>query len=308
MADNLRGRVADRATKPGTDVAVRSEKAVLSLHGQMERYNREYTAALPTGFAVEQFMQDALNCIRRTRNLVLCDPPTVLGGFMTFAQMGLRPGVLGQGWLLPFKNRKASEKSGTDVYEAQLVVGYKGFKELAYRSPAVAFVQAFVRCERDEWLRKLGTDPGIHHIPYDGLDPNPPVGYYAIVKYANGHVQYEYMSRTAVLEHRDRFAMQKYWHEEKRRYVITGPWVDHEEAMCLKTPFRRLCDRYVPLSPQHWEVPVLHRALEADGSVRRDLSPDSDLLSLEHPRPEDAGPMDGELLDERPAVPPQADA
>lgn len=309
MAENVRGRIADKARPPSSqELALReqkkeSEKKALGLRAQMEKYENEYEAALPKGFAVQQFTQDALNCMRRTPDLVICDPMTVLGGFMTFAQMGLRPGVLGQGWLLPFKNWKASKQAGRDVYEAQLVVGYKGYKELAHRSPNVAFVQSFVRYERDEFHRQYGTDPGIHHIPYDGPeDRGPEVGYYAIIKYSNGHVQFEYMSRADVLAHRDRFAMQKK-RTQDGRVEVWGPWKDHEQAMCLKTPFRRLCDRYVPLSPQRWEVPVLHRAVEADGTVRRDVDPDPDFLgSIEHPQPDDAAPLDGEVVPDRVGV------
>ena len=55
---------------------------------------------------------------------------------MTCAQLGLRPGVLGQAYVLPFWDKKDR------MYKAQFVAGYRGLVDLAYRSDRVLSIGA----------------------------------------------------------------------------------------------------------------------------------------------------------------------
>lgn len=74
---------------------------------------------------------------------------------MTCAQLGLRPGVLGQAWGLPFKNWR------TGQYEAHLIVGYQGLVELAMRTGTIASVIARTVYEGDVFDVSYGVDDTI---------------------------------------------------------------------------------------------------------------------------------------------------
>ena len=57
---------------------------------------------MPKGVEAAQLVRDALTAVRTNPKLAECEPNSVLGSLMTCAQLGLRPGVLGHAWLLPF--------------------------------------------------------------------------------------------------------------------------------------------------------------------------------------------------------------
>ncbi|MGH3521458.1 MAG: recombinase RecT, partial [Mycobacterium sp.] len=113
-------------------LAIRSEQIARVDEGQPEyswekrllKYQADFQLAMPAGDA-NQLIRDALNCFRTTPRLLECEQATILGGLMTCAQLNLRPGVngLGQAWLVPFRNGKASRRLEREVYEAQLIIG-----------------------------------------------------------------------------------------------------------------------------------------------------------------------------------------
>ena len=85
-----------------------------SLSDDIKRMESSFAMAMPRGNEATQLIRDALTCLRTTPKLAECDHASVLGGLMTCAQLGLRPGVaaLGHGWLLPFWNRKRPGGAG----------------------------------------------------------------------------------------------------------------------------------------------------------------------------------------------------
>lgn len=313
MADGLRERTAQRRQQvagsgdPSKEVELRKQR-MTSLSEQLNKQMRAYERALPSGFPVEQLIQDALQAVRATPDLVKCSELSVMGGLMTCAQLGLRPAVLGQAWLLPFWNKK------TNTHEAAFIAGYKGFKELAFRSGTVSRLHGYPVYENDEFSVEYGSEPRMLHRP-KMRDRGALLGTYCVVKYVNGEPDFEWMTEDELVEHRDKFAMAKRWNKETRKYEIFGPWIDHPLAMRIKTPCRLLLGRWVPLSPNRFEIPALQRAVEVDGTVRMNVDPDDDALAAaEHPRPDDVLPVgaddpdappppdviDGELVDDEP--------
>jgi recombination protein RecT len=172
---------------------------------------------------------------------------------MTCAQLGLRPGVggLGHAWLIPFKG------------QAQLVIGYQGYAELAHRTGRVASLIARPVHANDEFEVDYGLADNLVHRPLMFADRGDVIGYYAIVKFQSGGHAFDVMSRSDVEGHRDRFAMAR-----NREGQIIGPWVDHFDSMALKTVFKRLM-KWAPKSPE------LVSALGADETVRDDISLDA---------------------------------
>lgn len=223
-----------------------------TLAQQIQTMEKQYALAMPKGAEATQLVRDALTCLRQTPKLAECDPTSVLGSLMTCAQLGLRPGVLGHAWLLPFWDSKSRG------YKTQLVLGYQGLAELAYRSGKIAGINARTVFENDDFRIAYGTTDEIHHVPHMDGDRGKPVGYYCVAHIKDGRAIFEYMTLTDMEQHRDRHATAK-----NRDGKIFGPWVDHFEAMAHKTCLRKLA-KWMPKSTD------LQIAIAVDNGVRFD--------------------------------------
>lgn len=258
MGNNLTQRVQNNHV-------ARKDPEAASLRTSIQNMEHQFALAMPKGVEAAQLVRDALTSIQRNPKLAECDRFTVLGGLMTCAQLGLRPGVLGHAWLLPFWNAKNRR------FEAQLVIGYQGYAELANRSGQIKSMIARTVYSNDHFSIEYGLDDKLVHRPAMTEDRGIPIGYYAIVKTVSGGYAFEYMTQIEVEKHRDKFAMAK-----TKQGQVVGPWRDNFEQMAQKTVFLRL-KRWMPKSTD------LVNAIEADNSVRVDLEPASDLVHVSEP-------------------------
>lgn len=250
----------------------------------IRKMQKEFQVAMPRGAEAEQLVRDALTALRQTRNLAKCDSQSVLGALMTCAQLGLRVGVLGQAWPLPFWDGK--EKA----YRAQLIIGYQGYSELAHRSPKVTSFMPRVVYENDEFDIDYGIQGTLVHKPARGTR-GPAVGYHSIAKYSNGGYDFLFMSQEEMNKHRDDFATTR-----TKDGRIFGPWIDHPEPMGQKTT-QRLLAKHIPKSPD------LLVATYIDGGLRIDTSPNvAPEEATEQPAiGEDL--FEGEIVDDGPPQP-----
>lgn len=269
--------LAKRATNRG---AARNNGggAPATLSDQIRSMESQFAMAMPKGAEAAQLVRDALTSIRQTPQLAECEAPTVLGALMTCAQLGLRPGVLGHAYLLPFWDGKSRSR------KAQLVLGYQGLLELAYRSGQVESVAARTVYSNDEFdlSYELTGDRMVHRPCLDGLRGEPRL-YYAVARMkGGGYAITNPMTHAEMEAYRDKNATAK-----TKDGRVVGPWRDHFEGMAHKTMIRQLSK----LLPKGTDLAT---ALEADERVRVDLSPGG----IEH-----ADYIDGEAVD---AAPPAA--
>lgn len=268
----------------GRDLAARAEAArgiarqqPVTLAQQIQQMQNEFQRAMPRGAEAEQLVRDALTCLRMTPKLGMCDAASVLGALMTCAQLGLRPGVgaLGHAWILPFWDK------GAGTNRAQLVIGYQGYAELAYRTGRVLNIAARTVYTNDhfELAYHLSSDDMVHRPYLDGPRGEPRL-YYAVARLADGgYAVTDPMTHADMEAHRDRFAMAK-----SRDGRVVGPWADHFEAMAHKTMVRRLA-KFLPKSTE------IAYALAVDEGVRVEISPDvAPDEATEHP-----AVIDGEI-------------
>lgn len=255
--------------QPGTDVALPSEKKELTLAQRITGMEHQFALAAPRGVEAQQLVRDALTALAQNPDLKECDPRSVLGGLMTMAQLGLRVGVLGHGWLIPFRNRKTQQK------EAQLVIGYQGMIALAYRSNDVAKITARTVHENDQFSLEYGLNEHLTHRP-SVRDRGKPTGYYATVKLkGSDDVMFYFMTHEEMCVYRDRYAMAK-----NRDGKVVGPWLSEFEGMAKKTCIRQLA-KYMPKGTD------LAVAMAVDDTVRVDIGPESDPVHVSaHPEPQ----------------------
>lgn len=217
-----------------------------SMADQIRSMTSQFELAMPSGREATQLVRDALTALRQLPDLERCSTNSVLGALMTCAQLGLRPGVLGHAYVLPYGRH------------AQLVLGYKGLIELAYRSGLVASIDARIVYERDDFEVEYGLDPKLVHRPHldNDSDAGRAVAYYAVARMVTGGSAFVVMSRRQAEQHKMKYGRS------------SGPWKTEFDAMARKTCIIALA-KTLPLSDE------MASAIATDERVRVDLRPDA---------------------------------
>lgn len=287
MSD-LRARAHGAGPQQGGGNALEVRKA--ETRAALQRMEDQFALALPSGVTPQQLTRDIMTVCSQTPALLTTQRDTLLGAVMTCAQLALRPGVLGQAYVLPFKGR------------AQFVPGYKGLAQLAHRSGQVAGIDMEIVRRRDKFRVIKGSNARIVHEPGWGRPDDPaelePVAYYSIVRTIGGGAFTYVMETWEVEAHRDKFALQR----DKQTGQIKGPWVQNFDAMALKTTLKYAL-RPAPMSLE------LQQAIALDGRIRHDADPRADLsqVAAESVDPADIADdvvHDAELVDDDPTVRP----
>jgi recombination protein RecT len=128
------------------------------LRTKLMQYRNEIMNALPRHLPVERLIRVVLTEFTRNPQLWGCDENSFIGAVLQAAQMGLEIGVLGQGFLVPFYDRKSGKKL------VQFIPGWQGLLSLVYRDGR-AQVWTGAVYEGDLFEYALGSDPYIKHQP-----------------------------------------------------------------------------------------------------------------------------------------------
>ena len=141
--------------------AISPENQIMAMKGEFARAIGGATPAEQQRRA-ERFARVCVTAFRQSPALQNCSLPSILGAMMTCAQLGLEPNTpSGFAYLIPRWNSKLRSN------ECQFQVGYRGLIELAYRSGAIASLNADVvyRQEVESGLFSYtsGVRPSIEH-------------------------------------------------------------------------------------------------------------------------------------------------
>lgn len=255
------------ATTAGNGVARLSPKQAIK--NEVEAYRNEIKRALPDGFVggQERFVRTVLSVVANDKSgqLIKCSPRSIIGAALQAAQLGLTPGVLGEAWLVAYKD------------ECTFQVGYKGLIALASR--AGISIQAFSVYTKDEFSYELGLNPTLTHKPADG-NRGEPIYWYAV---ARDRATGQLMGFAVV----DKFEV-----EQRRKMnpaVKAGkrsPWDDNYDAMALTKAVRAVC-KFLPMSVD------MSTAVVSDGVVRTEYDAQAD----EFQTPYDDDIVDGEVVE-----------
>jgi recombination protein RecT len=169
----------------------------------------------------------------RSPKLLSCDRQTLFNAAMTFAVLGLEvDGVTGQGFLVPFKDRKNNRSV------VQSIIGYKGYNTLGARS-GLTISGAAVR-DGDEFEYEEGSKAFVRHKKKLGEEKDRRIIAAWSVAMANDRPP-----SVKVLSIDDLLAV-----KAKSPRGNEPPWNDNGigwQAMCEKTAKRRLA-RDLPLT------------------------------------------------------------
>lgn len=211
--------------------------------------------ALPQHIKPEHMLRVVMTTIQRNPGILNCTEHSVLAAVMQASQLGLEPDSnLGLCHLVPYGN------------QCQLIVGYKGYIELARRSGMLSNVRAHVVQAGDLFEYELGLEPKLRHIPMDmlaaaqeeknreafkalGGNIETIIAAYAVVNLKDKSQMFEVVTRSFV----DRIKRMS-----KSSSRPDSPWKLWEDQMWKKTALRQVF-KYVPLSPEDKLLVALER-------------------------------------------------
>lgn len=123
----------------------------------LERMKPQMALALPKHMSADRMARLALTAFSTNKALQECTTDSILASLMTATQLGLEPGINGQGYLIPYKGI------------CTFVPGWKGLVDLVARAGR-ATVWTGAVYEGDQFDYQLGDEPYCRHRPGDGGD------------------------------------------------------------------------------------------------------------------------------------------
>lgn len=210
-----------------------AEESPKSISAALAQLKPQIAMALPRHMSPDRMLRIILTEMRVQPKLFQCEQKSLFGAVIQAAQLGLEPGsALGQCYLIPFENKKKQ------IIEAQLMLGYRGMVELAWRSGKIASLESHIVYEDDEFKQHLGSAKMLIHNPNDDASRRHQdiKGAYAMAEFVNGGKQWIWMRIKEIEQMRSR-----------SRAKDSGPWVTDYEAMVRKTPMRQLF-KWLPIS------------------------------------------------------------
>ena len=137
-------------------------------------------------------MRIALTEVRMNPDLQKCTVPSFMGALLKAAQSGLRPGMFGEGWIIPRWNGSSARwrRSSSPATWAS-----RSSPTEAARSPRCSPVAVYAA---DHFRYQLGSDPKIEHEPDMEAEHATAdiVAFYAVVKLTNGGKLIKVMRRS----------------------------------------------------------------------------------------------------------------
>lgn len=146
-----------------------------TIAGLITDMKSEIARALPKGMDADRIARLALTQVKKTPRLAECTAQSFAGALLTSSAIGLEPGVNGECYLVPYRDRKTGET------ECQLIVGYQGIAKLYWQSPLAEYIDTQWVGENDEFDYMKGLNPYLEHRPARG-DRGKPILYYAVVR------------------------------------------------------------------------------------------------------------------------------
>lgn len=255
-----------------------------------------FTASIVSAVSVNQALQN-------------CDRNTVISGALLGESLNLSPSPqLGQYYLVPFNNKKKG------IQDAQFVLGYKGYVQLALRSGQYKSINVEIVKQGEYKGRDPMTgDPRFQFLEDDDeWERLPVIGYMASFEYLNGFRKVLYWSKEKMMNHADRysaaFSRKAYEnltagnipHGEMWKY--SSFWYKDFDSMAKKTMLRQLISKWGIMSTD------MQSAYESDSRVIEETESGQLVPQVEEEPPQQIEePQAAEQIPAQPTEPKQID-
>lgn len=225
----------------GTDLVLSAERLPKPANAAAETLVKgimRVLPALPTQADQNQF---AHACVMAANELEKeCTPISVLFAALNTAKIGLMPGKTnGLAYFVPFWNKEKR------CHEAQLIVGYRGYLDLAYGNSFLKDIDPQVVCEGEKF-EQWSDEDGFHFRHDRPMEREPSrdniVGAYCVARLNTGGKTFRWVSKKDI----------------EACYNDQSPaWKYRYSEMALKCPIRR--------AAKHWKLtPQMALAVRLD--------------------------------------------
>lgn len=248
--------------------AMVAKKPTFSMEIRSNMYQYLIKQTLGDPKRVERYTAAIMSAVATNPQLQTCEAKTILSGSLLAESLNLAHSPqLGHYYLVPFNNRK----QGTT--EAQFILGYKGYIQLAARSGNYKHINV-MEIKEGELVSYNPFDEEIILNPIQDVDERektPTIGYYAMFEYINGFKKVLYWSKAQMLAHADKYskAFNKASYEkllngeipDKDLWKYSSFWYKDFDSMAKKTMLRQLISKWGVMSVD------MTQAIETDNSV-----------------------------------------
>ena len=243
------------------DLEIRKVKGTFL--GDVKRIMADAGDLLPRHMTAERMIKLVYAAATKQPDLLHCTTASIGHCLTTCSELGLEPGdTRGHVYLIPRRNSRAG------IVECTLLIGYKGYVELARRSNEIANIDAVVVYEGEPFEVKRGAHPDILHTWVPGVDRSDDkiVAAYAVVSLRSGGIVLEALTRDEINSRHRARSQAWQWAETGDKNRSGGkkdsPWHTDYARMCRKSAIRSLLTGgLVPLSAE------LVRAIEYDNET-----------------------------------------
>ncbi|EOE6379478.1 recombinase RecT [Enterococcus hirae] len=226
----------------------------------------------------DAFMGSLLTLVGGDDYLSKAEPMTIIASALKAATMDLPIDKnLGYAYIVPFNRKENVGKEWITHNEAQFILGYKGYIQLAQRSGQYKALNAIEIYEGQliEW-NPLTEE---FQFDYNAKQSDRVIGYVGFFELLNGFKKTVYWTKQEVEAHRIKHA--KGFDKTK----LTGAWKENYDAMAIKTVLRNMLAKWGILSVE------MQNAVTSDERVFR-FDENNDLV--EEVTLNDAEPIESE--------------
>ncbi|OQO80482.1 recombinase RecT [Enterococcus gallinarum] len=226
----------------------------------------------------DSFMGSLMTLVGGDNYLSQAEPMTIIASALKAATMDLPIDKnLGYAYVVPFNRSEKVGNKWVKHNEAQFILGYKGYIQLAQRSGQYKALNALAIYDG----QLIDWNPLTEEFTFDYKSKvsDEVIGYVGFFELLNGFKKTVYWTKQEIESHRIKNA--KGYDKEK----LSGAWVDNYDSMAIKTVLRNMLSKWGLLSVE------MQSAITSDEKVFRvdennDLIEETDLSDME-PMPND---------------------
>lgn len=212
----------------------------------------------------DSFMGSLMTLVGGDNYLSQAEPMTIIASALKAATMDLPIDKnLGYAYVVPFNRYEKKGKDWITHNEAQFILGYKGYIQLAQRSGQYKALNALAIYEG----QLIDWNPLTEEFTFDykGKVSDEVIGYVGFFELLNGFKKTVYWTKQEIESHRIKNS------KNKDKEKLSGAWVDNYDSMAIKTVLRNLLSKWGLLSVE------MQTAITSDEKVFR-VDEDSDLI------------------------------
>lgn len=253
------------------------QKQKFSVALQTPTYQKLIYDTLSDKTRARNFIANISSAVAINPELQECEPQTILSCGLLGESLNLVPSPqLGQYYLVPFKKRiKNNDGSYIEIKQAQFILGYKGYLQLAIRSGHYKKINV-TEIKQGELISFNPLDEEIVVKLIDDFEERSKaetIGYYAMFEYTNGFKKAIYWSKAQMMAHADKHSsafnsesarkLENGEIAEKEKWKYSSNWYSNFDEMAKKTMLRQLISKWGILSME------MQQAIDKDNNVIR---------------------------------------